>query len=189
MKNLFLHTTLTELLLILICLCIPARPLHAAADDDSIDGYLQSADEVVEGIIVTQINKADRTIPGYIHGQSVDFAFGSVQDSIFQVIHSYQGSLAENQNIHIFTYPRLSSDVSDMQVRKRYIFFLKRHPFKNGYHILQNGKAGWQVFEYEGKKKLRAWNQYQTLRPAKTYEDYENFVSSLQDRLAQAHKN
>lgn len=174
--------------IVFFILTVILGPAHADNGEIPLDKFLQNADAIVEGIVVTQSNKSERNVPGYINGQYLKFGFGYVKDSIFQISKIYKGAFTPDQNIHLFTYPHISADVSDLQARKTYLLFLKKHPLKNGYHILESGKGAWMIFDYEGKKKLRAWHHYPTLRPADAYPDYDVFLQNLQQRLAQTAK-
>jgi len=159
---------------------IPAQ----AAEDVSLDEFLQSADLVVEGVVLTQLARSEREIPGYISGNSVKLKFGSVQDSIVQILRPYKGEAAPDQNIHVFSYPQLKIDVSNLKLNKQYILFLKKHPFKNGYYIVEYGKGAWQIFSYNGKTKLKSWDQYPALRSEDAYLDYESFRLKLEQKMA-----
>lgn len=172
-------------LTLLITAILPCYLVTASIYDMNIEELVEESDVIVEGWSQPNVDRADRNIPVYVadHKQAITVGHGSVKQTTFKIVRSYKGSFKQ-LSIPVYSYPKIEKKSVSLIPKRKYILFLKKHPHKNGYIILNSGRAQWMVFNYNGKLKVKAWNQAVSYRETNTYQDYHDIVSQLKWQMS-----
>ena len=171
---------------IILCLSLPAAPAVWSAPRTSSKDMINEADVIVEGFVLDQTDSASKLYQENVgsHGVAVVLSFGPVQQTKFYISKVYKGQLKVNQIIDIYTDTKQSKTPIELKIKKEYLVLLNQKWDKNGYQIVNKGKGYWQIFDYEGQKRLKAWNQDARLRNLEAYLSYADFVKELKDSLS-----
>jgi len=154
--------------------------------ENKLNRLIVEADIVVEGTVVNSLDATNRNIQGYV-GESetpILFQFGTSQETFFKISKVYLGRPKENQIIRIYAYPDIPQEISELTLDKKYMLFLKRRKVQPGYVIVDFGRGAWRIFDYNGTKKIKRWDQFLTLRNTDSYPNYDEFVSRLNKKLS-----
>ena len=144
------------------------------------------ADVIVEGLVLDQADSANKLYQENVgsHGVAVVLSFGPVQQTKFYVTKVYKGQIKLNQIIDIYTDSNESKTPVELKIKKEYLMFLNQKWDKKGYQVVNKGKGYWQIFDYDGQKRLKAWNQDPRLRKPEAYLSYADFVKDLKGSLS-----
>ncbi len=170
---------------VILLLSAQISPAQATAISDfDMAKLTDEADLIIEGKTLDESARDDRRLPIYVDNskQSITVGYGTVNLTEFLVEKTYKGLNPKDQ-VTIFSYPKIDRAIVKLKPNRKYVLFLKKHPNKNGYMILNSGRGQWMVFEHNSTKKVKAWNQTLTLRHSDTYQDYHDMIQQLQTQL------
>ncbi len=176
-----------DIIISALALCLAAQTAMAASQP-SVSDMIKESDVIVEGFVLNESAASSKLFQENIGstGVTLVLGFGPVKQTSFYVSKVYKGSLKVNQLIDIFSEtPKSKKNNISLSSKKEYLVFLKEQWDKKGYHILEKGKGHWLIFDYDGQKKLKSWNQDPRFRKADAYLDYTDFIGHLQDNLSQ----
>lgn len=173
-------------LLILICLVLIIASPGWSAPRLSFKDMINETDVIVEGFILEQADSANKLYQENVgsHGVTVVLSFGPVKQTKFYISKVYKGELKVNQLIDVYTDSTQSKIPGELKIKREYLMFLNQKWDKKGYQIIDNDKGYWQIFDCEGQKRLKAWNQDSRLRDPESYQSYEDFVKELTASLS-----
>jgi hypothetical protein len=152
----------------------------------SFKDMIHDADVIVEGFVLEQADSANKLYQENVGSQGVTvvLSMGPVKQAKFYVSKVYKGELKVNQLIDIYTDSRESKVPGELKIKSEYLMFLNQKWDKIGFKIVYKDKGYWQIFDCEGQKRLKAWNQDSRLRNPDSYQSYADFVKELEGSLS-----
>lgn len=152
---------------------------------------VEEADLIVEGNVVGLYGEAERKVQGYV-GQPespIILKFGKMNVAEFITDKVHKGLLKDQQSIRIFAGNDASGKPYQFSTNSKYLLFLKRHQFKDGYVVMDNGHCEWVVFDYNGVLKVKTWSQLPLYRPIEQYMDYAELINRIESSRTHLQKN
>lgn len=157
-------------------------PLEAAKYvKENFDPYIKNADLVIEGHVLTQEAAPSRELASRIGPLQTAVQLGMDRSVVSKVYVSrvFKGPARRGDILNVYIGPDAPADVSNLQTKKDYLLLLDVNKSKKGYFVSRKGRAQWQLFDYDGEKKIRAWYQDGQYRPADAYQNYTDFLAKL----------
>lgn len=170
-----------------ILLSFPIQKAESVNNDRSFSFLVEEADLIVEGTIVDLYGDAERKVQGYV-GQpesQIILKFGQTNVAEFIADKVHKGLLKDQQTIKIFSGQDTSGKPYQFSSNSKYLLFLKRHQFKDGYVVMDKGQCEWIIFDYNGILKVKNWSQLPLYRPVDQYLDYSELISRIESNLTQ----
>lgn len=152
--------------------------------ENAIAPLIQKAELVVEVNIIEAGQAQKRSIPTYV-GEARDSIFTKVGEAYLancRVNKIYKGTL-EEENLILYVPIWMETAKSGIVREGRYVFFLKKHPVRGEYVLIDPMYASWRIFDYNGKTKVKKSSQILLLRESDDYTDYSVFEDYLLNRL------
>lgn len=154
---------------------------------EDLADFVREADLIIEGEVGHITGEVAKTVPNYV-GQGrhqIMLDFGTVAAIDFEVEKTFKG-LPREGAIRIYAKPDFTGSFNTLMPNRKYVLFLKKHRFKKGYEVMDNGRLEWTVFDYEGTRKVKAWSQLPQYRPSENYMDYTDLIRQIAAHLSQA---
>ncbi|MGE0269539.1 MAG: hypothetical protein AB7S78_13905 [Candidatus Omnitrophota bacterium] len=165
----------------------PIQKAESVNSDQMFYRLVEEADLIVEGTVKEIYGDAQRKVQGYV-GQPespILLKFGKTIVAGFTAEKVHKGFLKEPQSITIFSDDQSSGKSDQFSTNKKYLLFLKRHKFKDGYVVMDRGHCEWIVFDYNGILKVKSWSQLPLYRPIDQYMDYSELIQRIETSLVQ----
>jgi len=170
-----------------ILVSFPIQKAESVNNDRSFSFLVEEADLIVEGTVVDLYGDAERKVQGYV-GQpesQIILKFGQTNVAEFIADKVHKGLQKDQQTIKIFSGLDTSGKPYQFSSNSKYLLFLKRHKFKDGYVVMDNGQCEWIIFDYNGILKVKNWSQLPLYRPVDQYLDYSELISRIESNLTQ----
>lgn len=171
----------------IILFSFPIQKAESVNTDQAFYSLVEEADLIVEGTVTEFYDDAQRKVQGYV-GQPespILLKFGKTKVAEFTTDKVHKGLIKDRQTITIFSDDLSSGKPQQLSPTKKYLLFLKRHKFKDGYEVLDRGHCEWIVFDYNGILKVKSWSQLPLYRPIDQYMDYSELIQRIETSLVQ----
>lgn len=185
-RHIFPILATTLILAQLFVACVVEAETRFLADTE-LARYVREADLIIEGGVDTISEEVAKTVPNYV-GQGrhqILLDFGTVAAVQIDIDKALKGPVKEGGRILVYAKPDFTGSFNTLLPNRRYVLFLKKHRFKDGYEVMDQGRLEWVVFDYEGSLKVRSWSQLPQFRPAEQYMNYTDLMQQISAYLTQ----
>ena len=167
-------------------IALTASGMNASAfqDEPGFHDLIQEAQYIMEGTVIESTRSAKRDIQTYVrNGDSFYARVGDAYTVKFKVNEVYKGKVKTNEEVLLYIPRWMEMTKKNLIVNGRYILFLKKHPTRPEYILVDPARASWRVFDYNGIRKVKALNELSVLRQSNDYLDSDDFHWILKEEI------
>lgn len=155
--------------------------INVYADMLPLRDMVSQSDLIVEGTISQAYDDFLKKTPGHV-GQTKDSVILKFAPKAFisvKIDKILEGVWPADRPLSVVSVLDNAEDLKNLTAGKKYILFLQKQKSTGMFFILNDGKAQWRIFDYNGQTKVKPWYQATELKDSSSYQDYDDFIREM----------